>query len=213
MHEALAWLTGGSLYGMQEDLSMLFARLPELETERLLLRPVRRGDAEDIYAYASDPEVTRYVLWSPHRSLADSRAYVRYLRDQYRRGLPSNYAIVLKESGRMIGTIGFMQWLDEHGVVEVGYSIGRKWWNQGIMTEALTRFLALCFSTRSICRVEAMHDPANPASGRVMEKCGMRREGILRQRVNNKGQQCDVALWAIVREDWQAAHPQSAQPR
>ncbi len=185
-----------------EDLSFLFANLPTLDTDRLILRRVHRGDAEDIYAYASDPEVARHVLWDAHRSIGDSRAYIRYLRSQYHSGLPSNYAIVLKATGRMIGTIGFMQWYPEHGVVEVGYSLGRAYWGHGLMTEALSRFLELCFSRRCICRVEALHETDNPASGRVMAKCGMRREGILRQRVSNKGRQADVAIWAILREDW-----------
>ena len=188
--------------GPADDLPMLFSRLPRLETERLLLRPAVMGDAEDIYAYASDPEVARAVLWEAHRSLADSRDYIRYLRSQYHSGQPSNYVIVLRETGRVIGTIGFMQWYPEHGVVEVGYSIGRAWWGQGIAAEALRRFLALCFAQPSILRVEAMHETDNPASGRVMEKCGMRREGVLRQRISNKGRQVDVALWAILRDDW-----------
>ena len=69
-----------------------FSRLPVLETDRLILRPVRRQDAKDIFAYASDPEVARYVLWEPHRSLTETRNYVRCMRSLYRRGLPSSWA-------------------------------------------------------------------------------------------------------------------------
>ena len=71
-----------------------FADPPVLETADLILRPVRMGDAKDIFSYASDPEVARYVMWEPHKSIADTREYIRYVRSLYRRGLPSSWAVV-----------------------------------------------------------------------------------------------------------------------
>ena len=83
-----------------------FSALPRLETERLSLRPLCRKDACDIYAYASDPEVARYVLWEPHKNLSDTRAYIRYVRGLYLPGRPGSWAVTLSDSGRVIGTIG-----------------------------------------------------------------------------------------------------------
>ena len=178
-----------------------FSSLPVLETKRLRLRSVSRRDARDIYAYASDPEVARYVLWDPHRSLSDTRAYIRYVRSLARRGLPSSWAVEDRASGRVIGTVGFMWYAESSRSAEVGYSFSRDFWNQGIATEALRAVIASAFASLPLNRIEAQHDLRNPASGRVMLKCGMRQEGILRQRIMNKGEYVDVALYAVLRQD------------
>lgn len=181
-----------------------FAALPTLTTERLLLRPLTMRDAADMYAYARDPAVARHVLWDAHKSIADTRGYLRYIISQYRSGAPSSWGIVLRETNRLVGTIGFMSYSPMDSVVEVGYSLARACWNRGLMTEALGAVLHECFDVLHIHRVEAMHECDNPASGRVMAKCGMRCEGTLRGKVLNKGKFRDVALWAMLREDWAA---------
>ena len=183
----------------------IFRRLPSLETDRLCLRKAVLRDAQDIYRYAQDAEVARYVLWTPHHSLADSREMVRSMRMQYRRGYPSSWVIALKESGRVIGTIGYM-WISPGNLsAEVGYSLARDCWNQGLMTEALRAVLAFSFDTLSLHRVEAQHDIRNPASGRVMEKAGMQAEGVLRDRLINKGAYSTVKLYAAISEQHNTA--------
>lgn len=179
-----------------------FAHLPMLETPRLTLRMISMRDVADIYDYSHDPLVARHVLWDAHRSQADTRAYVRFILRQYREGQPSSYAIVLKETGRVIGTIGFMSYWEENSTVEVGYSIARQYWGRGIAAEALRALLGLAFEQMRLHRVEAQHELDNPASGRVMQKCGMRYEGTLRGRVFNKGRFSDVALYAMLADDW-----------
>ena len=178
-----------------------FSRLPRLETDRLMLRRMTMRDAHDMYRYASDPEVARQVLWDAHRSIWDTKAYLHYAIAQYHSGMPSSWAIVEKESGRMIGTIGFMSYTAEHALAEVGYSLSRACWNRGLMTEALGAVLREAFTSLQLYRVEAMHFTDNPASGRVMTHVGMQHEGTLRQRVYNKGRFVDVDLYAIVRSD------------
>ena len=185
---------------LEEDrLRTQFATLPVLETQRLILRRIGRRDAKDIFAYASDPEVARHVLWTPHSSIRDSRRYVRWMKRQYRNGDPSSFAIELKETGRMIGTIGFVSCSPEDGLVEVGYSIGREHWGRGYTTEALRTVLDFAFTELGVYRVEGRYEWDNPASGRVMEKCGMRLEGTLRGAVFNKGRHADVCVRAILR--------------
>ncbi len=178
-----------------------FSHLPVLETPRLILRPMRMQDDKDLYAYASDPEVSKYVLWDAHKSLMQSRQFLRAALRQYRKGMPASFAIVLKSSGRMIGTIGYMWINTDHRSAEVGYSLAREHWNQGLMTEALRCVLQHGFDTLHLNRIEAQHDVDNPASGHVMQKVGMRYEGTLRQRLTNKGRPIDVALYAILRDD------------
>lgn len=179
-----------------------FSHLPVVETPRLILRRLTMRDAEDMYAYSKDPEVARHVLWDAHRSLWETKAYLRFMLRQYRNGMPSSWGIVDKESGRVIGTIGYMSLTLENSTAEVGYSLARSHWNKGLMTEALAAVLRETFTVLKLHRVEALHFSANPSSGRVMEKCGMVHEGHMRQRIWNKGRFCDTELWAILRRDW-----------
>lgn len=184
----------------------LFSHLPQLETDRLCLRPLRMSDARDMYEYARDPEVSRHVLWDAHKSIWETRRFLLFALGQYRRGFPGSFAVELKESGRMIGTIGFMWVNPDYKSAEVGYSLSRAYWNRGIMTEALEAILHFGFEELRLNRIEAQHDTQNPASGRVMAHCGMQYEGILRQRVVNKGRFRDVAMYAILKSDWQEKH-------
>lgn len=179
----------------------VFSHLPVLDTPRLTLRPMTMRDAADLFDYCRDREVARHVLWDAHRSMADSREYLRYILHQYREGRPSSYGIVLKETGRLIGTIGFMWLNEENSTVEIGYSLARPHWNQGLMTEALHALIDMTFTYLHVHRIEAQHATDNPSSGRVMQKCGMRYEGTLRGRIYNKGKFVDVDLYAILRED------------
>ena len=182
-----------------------FSRLPTLETKRLILRRVSLKDAQDVFAYSSDPQVAKHVLLTPHRTVQDSRGYLRYLIRQYRDSEPSSYGIVLKETGAVVGTIGYMGYSEENRSAEVGYSLARSCWNQGLMTEALSALLEFSFREMKLHRVWAVHEADNPASGRVMQKCGMRCEGLQKEAVFNKGRFADVVLYAMLSSEWPPA--------
>lgn len=201
----LSWLVTPA--GQPDSPAEYFARLPVIDTPRLTLRRMTMKDAGDLYEYSRDPEVARHVLWTAHRSVWDTKAYIRYVLQQYRLGEPSSWCIVERASGKAIGTIGFMSFSAENSTVEVGYSLARSHWNRGMMAEALQAVLKEVFTVLRLHRVEAQHFSANPSSGRVMEKCGMSHEGHLRQRIWNKGEFMDVEMWAILRRDWLKAHP------
>ena len=128
---------------------------------------------------------------------------------RYRNDEPSSWGIIDKATNRLVGTIGYMDYNEDNATVEVGYSLARWLWNGGYMTEALTRVIEYTFEAMDINRIEAQHELENPSSGRVMEKCGMRKEGELRQRLYNKGRYVDVALYAIIKEDYDKAKGQS----
>ena len=183
-----------------------FFRLPSLETQDLCLRKPRMKDAKDIFRYASDPEVARYVLWEPHRSVSETVSFVRDLRARLRAGCPSSWVVVLRETDTVLGTIGFVWYSTENNAAERGYSFSREYWNQGYATQALRAVIDSVFSSLPLNRLEAQHDVRNPASGRVMQKCGLTQEGILRGRIMNKGEYIDTALYSILRSDWEKAH-------
>ena len=176
--------------------------MPELRTPRLRLRKLNMRDAQDIYRYSRDPEVARHVLWEAHRSIGDSRSYLRYMLRRYHSHEPASWGIELLETGRVIGTIGFMWVQEDNASAEVGYSLAREYWGRGIMTEALRAVVQYGFDHMSLNRIEAQHETTNPASGAVMRKCHMQHEGTLRSRLYNKGRYVDVELYAILRRDF-----------
>jgi ribosomal-protein-alanine N-acetyltransferase len=183
-----------------------FSRLPVIETERLLLRKLTMRDASDMFRYCQDKEVARHVLWEAHTSILETRAYIRYNLYQYRSGEPASWCIVLRETNRVVGTIGYMSYNADNSTVEIGYSLAREQWGKGLMTEALLAVIGETFRTLKVHRIEAMHFTDNPASGRVMEKCGLIHEGHMRERICCKGVFRDVEMWGILRKDWEKQH-------
>ena len=175
--------------------------MPTLETPRLILRRIAMSDAKDIFAYSCDEEVARHVLWSAQKSIGEAKEYCRFMMRKYRNDEPSSWGIIEKKTGKLVGTIGFMDYSEDNASVEVGYSLAHWLWNSGYMTEALSCVIDYTFESMDVNRIEAQHELTNPSSGRVMEKCGMRKEGVLRQRLYNKGRFVDVALYAILKSD------------
>ena len=176
--------------------------MPDLTTPRLRLRKLTMRDAPDIYRYSRDAEVARHVLWDAHRTVGDSRAYLRYMLRRYRGHEPASWGIEYRETGEVIGTIGFMWIQEDNAAAEVGYSLARDQWNRGLMTEALQAVIDYGFGRLNLNRIEAQHETTNPASGAVMRKCGMLHEGTLRGRLYNKGKYVDVDLYAILKRDF-----------
>jgi ribosomal-protein-alanine N-acetyltransferase len=178
-----------------------FPELPILKTERLILRKMTLDDAEDLFAYASDSEVAKYVTWEPHGTIEDSRAFLQDVLERYEKRLPANWGLVLKATGRLVGTCGFMSWFPAQGRAEIGFALGRRHWGQGFMTEAVRQVILWGFSKCGLNRIEGECKPENLASARVMEKCGMTFEGVLRQFVFAKGQHHDVRLYSVLRQE------------
>lgn len=150
-----------------------------METERILLRPWREEDAEELYHLASDPEVGPRAGWSPHRSVDESRDIIRTIFNNNH-----TWAIVRKASGEPFGCICYYLPIESNiGIgpqdAEVGYWVGRPCWNRGIATEALHLLIDHCFSEKGFHTLWADYLPDNPASGRVLLKCGFRDTGRL----------------------------------
>ena len=119
----------------------LFDDMPRLETPRLILRRLEMRDAPDLFDYSRDPQVAKHVLWDAQTSVSEARAYVRYMLRRYRAGEPASWGIEEKETGRVVGTIGYMWYQRDNNACEVGYSLARRRWNRGYMTEALARVI------------------------------------------------------------------------
>lgn len=173
-----------------------------IETERLLLRPFRLSDADDVLAYAQDREWSRYLRLLPRpyeREHAEQFVARQLLLDRITH--PA-WAITLE--GTVIGGVNLTIRL-EHCSAEMGYSVARKHWNKGICTEAARAVIDSAFRAhQDLNRVYARADSDNVASQRVMEKVGMTKEGVLRLNRVERGEAIDDAVFSILRREWEA---------
>ncbi len=185
----------------KETLYRIFSHIPTLETARLLLRPLCVADADDMYRYAQRADVTEYLLWSPHPSASYTRDYLAYIEERYAMGDFYDWAIVEKESGRMIGTCGFTAVDAPHNVGEIGYVLSPEYHGKGYATEAAARVLRFGFETLSLHRIEAKFMQGNDASLHVMEKLGMRFEGYRRDGMLVKGRYRTIGICALLEQD------------
>lgn len=207
----LAWIAAGAAAGAGYHYLTKKHQQPEdspkslrrsgtrtIETERLILRRFRVEDAQVVYNnWASDPEVTRYLTWQPHVSPEATAEVLEDWEGRYENGSYYQWAIVLKELGEPIGSISVVEQNDDLKKAHIGYCIGKQWWHQGIMTEALSAVIKYLFS-EGYQRLDSRHDPNNPHSGKVMEKCGMKYEGTLRNYDWNNQGYCDACFYSIL---------------
>ncbi len=178
-----------------------------IETERLILRKIRLSDAEAMYEnWANDSEVAKYVMWDAHANVEETRTLIQQWMEIEDEPLCFRWAMELKEIGQVIGLIDCVNVSAVHERCEVGYSMSRRFWSRGLMTEALKAVIDYLFLQVEMNRIMARHLVKNIASGKVMEKAGLTYEGTLRQearRKNGKGFD-DVKIYSILREEYHA---------
>lgn len=176
-----------------------------LETERLILRRFSANDAEAAFKnWTSSDTVTKYLRWGTHRDISETQGYISYLLENYAKPQGYEWVIELKELGEPIGSMGVVALNEQAQSVEIGYCIGEKWWHCGYTSEALAAVIKFFFEEVGVNRVYSEHDPRNPNSGKVMEKCGMKYEGTLRQADWNNSGFCDTCIYGILAEEYDA---------
>lgn len=145
-----------------------------LKTERLNLRPLGKNDAEAMYKnWTYDERVARYCRWNPHRSMEATEQLLKMYLDQAASGFEYRWGIELKETGELIGCIDVVKISEDSKIATVGYVLSCDYWNKGYATEALTAVIQELFND-GFEVVNAEHHIDNIASGKVMEKCGMK---------------------------------------
>ncbi len=177
-------------------------KYPELNTSRLKLREIEVADAEDIFNYASKPEVSRYLVWHPHKSVEDTYAYIDFTKKMFENREWIVLGIEFKENKKFVGTIDIRGWNSVHNCAEIGYVLSMDYWNKGIASEALRAVIGFCFDELEMNRVEAHCEEENTASERVMEKCGMKYEGALRQKVFIKDKYRTMKMYSILKNEY-----------
>lgn len=179
-----------------------------LETERLILRPWRASDLGDFNEYCSQPDVGPNAGWKPHESMEESEKILASFID-CDETKDAERALVLKETGKAVGSFGAMaDRLCHEGIGEgreIGYVLSQDFWGRGLMPEAVRRYLRFAFEEKNLDYLAAAHFSSNMRSKRVIEKCGFRFEKVLRGTYTNyKGEKPEEICYLLTRSDYLA---------
>lgn len=175
---------------------------PVIETKRLILRKLKDEDVEDIFSYACMPEMTVFLIWYPHKVISESLDFIKFTWDEFEKGSSIVWGIELKEENKIVGTIDLRGWKSDNRCGDIGYGLSPKYWSKGIITEAMNAVINFGFTNLRLHRIEAHCEEANTGSWKVMEKCGMRFEGLLREKAFFKDKFRSMKMYSILRQDW-----------
>lgn len=185
-------------------LDALITDFPVLETERLTLRRLDPADLADAATFFGDPAVGRQTTWFALVARYGVAGLFEYVERRRAAGEMAVWGIMPKGGGHLIGFCGLVEIAPDDRRAEIGYALARAEWGRGYASEAARAVLGCAFAVLDFNRVEAYCVPENVASIRVLEKVGMRREGVLREYVTIGGQLRDRAVYALLRREWQA---------
>lgn len=174
--------------------------IPTLTTDRLILRPLGLYDADAIFKYARNPEVSKYTLWEPHVSLDDSRNYIiEYVAAYYAEGVPEPLGIAFaNDPSQIIGTVGCFWASKKARSMELAYALAQEHWGKGLVPEASQAVMEFCFQNFGLNRIQARCKAENLASAKVMQKCNMQFEGTLRSCLFHRDRFWDMHYYAKV---------------
>lgn len=173
-----------------------------LHTARLLLRPLRRDDIPVLLPLIGAREVAATTLRIPHPyTAADADRFLEYTEGVWEKGDGARFGVFLRDGERLLGGIG-LHATREHRHAELGYWIGVPFWGKGYCTEAVRETLKYGFETLDLQRIFASHFINNPASGRILQRVGMRHEGTLRRHILKWGEYLDLELYALLASDY-----------
>ncbi len=190
----------------RDEICKIFRDPPKMVTERLILRKMKRSDSHDMYEYAKNPIVTKFLLWDPHPDELYTERYLEYINSLYRDGDFYDWAVTLKNSKKMIGTCGFTKFDFQNNCAEIGYVINPDFWGQGIAPEAIRSVMRFGFISLNLHRIEARYIYGNEQSRKVMEKCGMTFEGYKRSSLFVKGEYKTIGSCAIISDEFIAKY-------
>lgn len=172
--------------------------------DRLDLRRIRKRDKLDILDGVSDRDIARYTFIPHPYSLSDAEAFVRSCHADWRKGTAFRYGLISRETRSLIGCIGIETVSRKHLWTEIGYWLRKDHWGRGLMKEAVSLCLELCFIDLGLKRVQAHVMTPNEVSAHLLERLGFSREGTLRSRIRRDGDYLDLHIFSILREEWES---------
>ncbi|GAA0373562.1 GNAT family protein [Paenibacillus motobuensis] len=178
-------------------------RIPVLEGERIRLRRMEQVDAADLFRYWSDPVVVKYMNVPVFTTVEETSEMIDFLNGLSETEDTMRWGIELVQEQRLIGSCGFNTWeLSGAYRGEIGYDIGRDYWRQGYMTEALRLMLNYGFMTMGLNRIEALVDPRNSASRSILQSFNFHEEGLLREYQRTEEGFVDLIIYSLLRRDY-----------
>ena len=180
------------------DLKALFTPFPVLPTPRLILRALQPSDLDDLYEYASDPEIDHYVPWEHYKNIEEARENLNEFLEEYQKDGLGAWGIEHCAGKKLIGIINTSIPHRINRRVEIGYTIARAYWGQGYATEAVQALIQFGFEKMELVRIEAVVLPENLASSRVLEKSGMQFEGVLHAYQVWRNKPCDLCCMPLL---------------
>ena len=163
---------------LEYNVKKTFENPPTIESERLILTKILPQHASDMHEYSCDDDVTRYLTWSSHKTPKETERYINLLQKKYKSGVFNDFGLVIKETGKFIGTCGFTSFDYENNTAEIGYVLAKPFWGQGLALEAAQRVMKFGIEHFGLSGFCAKCIQGNDASLRVMQKCGMTVEGV-----------------------------------
>lgn len=158
---------------------------PVLESDRLVLRPFNNSDVEDVYnVWESDPKVAKYMFWTSHNDISKTEEWINFEIGQIEKADWYRFALVLKDTDELIGT-GLIYYEDEVESWEIGYNLGRKYWQKGYATEAMKTIILFAKNKLHIKEVVGRYSKENAASGNIMKKLGFQIEKAIPYECND----------------------------
>lgn len=174
---------------------------PIIETERLMLREVSKEDANDMFTYLSDKEVVKHMGLAPFQTVTDVCDEINWYNSIIEEGTGIRWGITLKGFGKIIGSCGFLNRVTKHHRAEVGFELSKDYWGKGIASEALEAVIKFGYHHYQLERIEALIEPANLPSQKLVEKQGFIREGLLRHYEYTCGKFDDLYMYSILKGD------------
>ncbi|KGA98392.1 alanine acetyltransferase [Alkalihalobacillus alcalophilus ATCC 27647 = CGMCC 1.3604] len=181
-------------------------RLPVLETERLILREVVESDAKDLLSYLSKEEVVKHMGLTPFKTIDDALEEIGWYHSILENKSGMRWGITLKEEGKVIGSCGFLNRSHKHYRAEIGFELSNNHWGKGLAGEALVQVVQYGFEQLEFERIEALIEPANLASQKLVEKHGFIREGLLRNYEFTAGKFDDLYMYSMIKADFLNLH-------
>jgi [ribosomal protein S5]-alanine N-acetyltransferase len=172
-----------------------------IESPRVLVRPLEEADLPSLLAMNSNAEVTALLPYATWNCLADGKAWYDRMRGIEAAGSALQFVIVSRSANVAIGTCLLFRLEEASGRAELGYALGREYWGQGLMREALGELLRAAFGSMGLRRVEAEVNTRNAASAKLLVRLGFTKEGLLRKRWVVKGHAEDVEVFGLLRDE------------
>lgn len=175
---------------------------PVLETKRLILRKVTKEDANSILDYLSDEEVMKYYGLEPFKSINDALDEISWYQSIHNNKTGIRWGITLKEQGIVVGSCGFHNSVSQHFRTEIGFELNKEQWGKGVAVEAVEAIINYGFEHMNFQRIEALIEPPNLSSQKLVEKLGFIREGLLRNYEFTRDKFDDLYMYSLLRQDY-----------